>query len=234
MLGATLRSLYAAAGAAGETFEVIVVDDASTDATAEIAREHGATVVAVNLHRISAVRNAGARIAMGKVFAFVDADTLVSEAVIRAMLEAIRRGAVGGGARVQLDAHGTPWWVRALSSFTCWLLYRLGVAGGCFIFGRRDAFDAVGGFDERYFASEEIHFALALRKRGRFIMLPDAVISSGRKLRLFPGWQIPRQMLRLARGGLGAVRRREGLEFWYDGRRESADLRQSPPHGRDR
>jgi hypothetical protein len=58
-------------------------------------------------------------------------------------------------------------------------------------------------------------------------MVREAVITSGRKLRLFTGGQILRQVLRLAVRGLAAVRRREGLDFWYNGRRETTDLR--PP-----
>ena len=227
MIGETLRTLVASARSVGEPFELIVVDDASTDATAEIARAHGAAVVRVEQHRISAVRNAGARAAQGDVFLFVDADTLVPAATLVQMLDALRQGAVGGGARVRFDEQGLGPWSHAVVAFGCWVMYRLRLAGGCFLFARREAFDAAGGFDERYFASEEIHFALALKKIGRFAMLPAAVLSSGRKLRLFSGWQMLRQMLRLAAGGLRAVRRREGLEFWYDGRREAADLRPS-------
>lgn len=231
VLGETLRSLDAAARRAGEPFEVIVVDDASTDDTAAIARAHDATVLRVELHRISAVRNAGARIARGDLLVFVDADTLVHADTLTQMLDAVRSGAIGGGARVRLDEHGLPRWVRVLSSFTCWLVYRLRIAGGCFIFARREAFAAVGGFDERYFASEEIHFGNALKKIGRFALVPAPVMSSGRKLRLFSGWQLLRQMLRFAVRGWPALRRREGLEFWYDGRREARDLR--PLRGRD-
>lgn len=231
MIGETLRTLVASARSVGEPFELIVVDDASTDATAEIARAHGASVLRVDLHRISAVRNAGARTAKGELLVFVDADTLVPPETLAQMLDALRQGAVGGGARVRFDEHGFDAWTRAVVAFGCWVMYRLRLAGGCFLFARREAFDAAGGFDERYFASEEIHFALALKKIGRFAMLPAAVLSSGRKLRLFPGWQMLRQMLRLAAGGLRTVRRREGLEFWYDGRREATDLR--PSRGRD-
>jgi len=231
MIGGTLRTLVASARSVGEPFELIVVDDASTDATPEIARNHGATVLQVDLHRISAVRNAGARAARGELLVFVDADTLVPADTLAQMLAAVRGGASGGGARVRLDEHGLPWWARVLSSFTCWLVYRLRIAGGCFIFARRDAFDAVGGFDERYFASEEIHFGHALKKKGRFALIPAPVMSSGRKLRLFSGWQLLRQMLRFTVRGWPALRRREGLEFWYDGRREAADLR--PSRGRD-
>ena len=231
VLGETLRSLDAAARRVGEPFEVIVVDDASTDDTAAIARTHDATVLCVELHRISAVRNAGARIARGELLVFVDADTLVPADTLTQMLASVQRGAIGGGARVSLDEHGLSRTARALAGFACALLYRLRIAGGCFIFARREAFDAVGGFDERYFASEEIHLARALKKRGRFAMLPAAVMSSGRKLRLFRGWPLVRQMLRLAWGGLPGLRRREGLEFWYDGRREATDLRPARSRG---
>jgi hypothetical protein len=96
------------------------------------------------------------------------------------------------------------------------------------VFARREAFEAVGGFDERYFASEEIHLRLALGKRGRFAMVPHPVLSSGRKLRLFSAGHVAWQMLRFGLRGFATVRRREGLDLWYDGRREASDLR-SPP-----
>jgi glycosyltransferase involved in cell wall biosynthesis len=227
MIGATVRALSASAGALNEPFEVIVVDDASTDGTAEIARAQGAAVVCVSLRKISAVRNAGARFAKGDLLVFVDADTLVPEASLRGMLAALAGGAIAGGARVRFDGHGIGAWARALGEFGCWTLFHLGFAGGCFLFARRPVFEAAGGFDERYFASEEIHIKLALAKLGRFAMVPEAVITSGRKLRLFTGGQILRQVLRLAVRGLAAVRRREGLDFWYNGRRETTDLR--PP-----
>ncbi|HEV8096530.1 MAG TPA: glycosyltransferase [Burkholderiales bacterium] len=227
MIGATVRALGASARALNEPFEVIVVDDASTDATAATARAEGAAVIRVSLHKISAVRNAGAGVAKGDLLVFVDADTLVPEQTLRGMLAALAAGAIAGGARVRFDSHGIGAWTRALGEIGCWAVFHLGFAGGCFLFARRAAFEAAGGFDERYFASEEIHMKLALGRVGRFAMVPAAVITSGRKLRLFTGGQILRQMLWLAMRGLAAVRRREGLDFWYNGRRETIDLR--PP-----
>lgn len=227
MIGATVRALHASASAVGEPYEVLVVDDDSTDATASVARASGAAVVEVKLRQIAAVRNAGARVARGDLLVFVDADTLVPENTLRAMLDAVSHGAVGGGARVRFDAHGIGRWTRRVSEAGCWLLYRLGFTGGCFLFARRSAFEAAGGFDERYYASEEIHLKFALGKHGRFAVVPAAVITSGRKLRIFTAGQILRQVLRLAMRGLPAVRRRDGLDFWYNGQRESVDLR--PP-----
>ena len=63
-------------------------------------------------------------------------------------------------------------------------LYRLaGLASGSFLFCTRSAFEVVGGFDERRYASEEVWLSLALRKQGRFVILREHVITSGRKLR---------------------------------------------------
>jgi glycosyltransferase involved in cell wall biosynthesis len=229
MLGATLASLLEAARSLAAPFELIVVNDASTDGTASVARAQGAQVLDVALHKIGAVRNAGARKASGDLLVFVDADTLVAAPTLQQMLHAVGEGAVGGGARVRLDLHGVSRVWRGLAEASCWGLYRLGFAGGCFLFARRDAFEAVGGFDERYFASEELHLRIALGRRGRFAMLTAPVLSSGRKLRLFSAGYIARQMLRFALRGFSTVRRREGLELWYDGRREATDVRPPAP-----
>jgi len=71
----------------GQPYEIIVVDDASTDATADVARRHNAVVLPVNHRQIAATRNSGARAAHGGRFFFVDADTTVNP---RAAAEALR------------------------------------------------------------------------------------------------------------------------------------------------
>ncbi len=80
-----------------EPHEIIVVDDASSDATATIARQQGAQVIRVEHRQIAATRNAGARQARGDIFFFVDADTLANAAAIQSAVRSIRAGAVGGG-----------------------------------------------------------------------------------------------------------------------------------------
>ena len=82
----TLRNINKAIsfleGRAKVDVEVIVVDNASTDRTPEIARSLGAKVVHESIHNIGRVRNIGAGIATGDVLIFVDADTLIPANVV--------------------------------------------------------------------------------------------------------------------------------------------------------
>lgn len=208
----TLRALDAAARDAGVPFEIIVVDDASTDRTAAIAAAQGARIVGADVRQIAAARNAGARAALGDQLMFVDADTIVPSAALRAAVERMDAGAVGGGASPVFDA-GTPAWARRTIGFTVWFMRTMGWAAGCFLFARRDAFERAGGFDERYFASEEIHLSRALKRLGRFVILRERVVTSGRKAHAYSAGHALWVAIRMLRPG--ALKRRDHLEFWY-------------------
>src|SRR5258708_6345624 len=85
-LAATLASIHEAARCVGEPYEIVVANDASTDATAATAQAGGARVVNVEKRQIAATRNAGARASTGEILIFVDADTRIDVAVVRAAL----------------------------------------------------------------------------------------------------------------------------------------------------
>jgi glycosyltransferase involved in cell wall biosynthesis len=218
LLGRTLAALHAAAAGVATPYELIVVDDASTDRTVAIARAAGAQVVAVEFRQIAAARNAGARSAAGDVLIFVDADTMVEGATVRATLAALSRGAVGGGALLRFD-HPLPLMVRLLMVGLRVVMRVTRLAGGAYLFCTRQAFEAVGGFDESLFATEELTMSRALRRIGPTVVLPEGVLTSGRKARTHSGWELLAPIGLLFRHGLRARRHRRHLELWYGRRR---------------
>jgi len=216
-IGPTVRAINDAALDVGEPFEVIVVDDASTDRTAAVAGEHGARVLHVANRQIAATRNAGARAARGDVFFFVDADTLANSAAVRAALGALRGGAVGGGCVFRFDGV-IPLWARAMYPVLVVSERLLKLVGGCFLFCTREAFQSTGGFCERYYAAEEAVFIRSLKRVGRFVVPGPTVVTSGRKLRTYSARRIIGEIGRWAVTGPEAFQRREGLEIWYSER----------------
>ena len=93
-LPSTLAAIRSAATSARQEYEIIVVDDASTDATAEVARGPDTQIVSINRRQIAAARNAGAHAARGNVLFFVDADTRINARHITdaiAALDAVRQ-----------------------------------------------------------------------------------------------------------------------------------------------
>lgn len=200
--------------------EIIVVDDASNDRTPLIAADAGARVISINRRQIAASRNAGARAASGDILFFVDADTRINRRHVEGALAAIAGGYSGGGARVNVS--GTiPLWSRIFLKLFCAVYFALRLGAGAFLFTTRKNFEAVGGFDESLFIGEEIYFSLALHKLGRFRILSEPILTSGRKLRIYSGAEILRHSLRVIFRGPRIARSRDRLEIWYDGRREN-------------
>lgn len=166
-LARTLPMIVQAMAEAGYAGELIVVDNNSTDATADVARRHGATVVFEPVNQIARARNAGARAAQSEALIFVDADTTPAGDLIRqAVTLMLEDRAIGGGGIVEMDTP-VPWTVRLVLGFwnTVSRLFRL--SAGCFFFCQRDAFNEAGGFPETVYASEEIWLGRRLRKLGR-------------------------------------------------------------------
>jgi glycosyltransferase involved in cell wall biosynthesis len=218
-LSRTLRSIHESARGIGQPYEIIVADDASTDTTAEISRQNGARVVSVNHRQIAATRNSGARSAGGERLFFVDADTSINPRVVASALRRMDKGAVGGGApaRFQEDA---PLYARLLLLWLGLLMRVAGLSGGAFMFCTREAFRAVGGFDERLFGAEDAAMSWALKREGRFVVLWKYVSTSGRRVRGFRGLQMMTILIRMAFLPSTLKRRSSVEHIWYDSNRE--------------
>jgi glycosyltransferase involved in cell wall biosynthesis len=212
-IGKCLASIRSTMEKLCEAYEVIVVDDSSTDSTAKLAEQMGARVIRVEHRHISATRNAGAREARGEVLFFVDADTQANERAVIAALEALRAGAAGGGCVFEFD-RPLPLWGR--------IMYPVGVGigrlirwvGGCFLFCTRGAYDAAGGFSERLYAGEDLAFIQALKRVGPFVVPKPTVVTSGRKFDVIGLWEAIRLLLSFA---IRSPRheKKDGLDFLY-------------------
>ena len=219
-VGRCISAIRSAMESIGEPHEIIVADDSSTDTTASVVKQHGARIIRVEHRQISATRNAGAKQASGDVLFFVDADTLVNAPAIQSALRSIRAGAVGGGCVPRFEGW-LPWWCRLTLPFgerICrWLNF---LPSGACLFCTRSAFETAGGFDENYYATEELVFIAALKRLGRFVILTETVVTSGRKFRVHSMLAFIRLCTRLA---LRGSRSRDGLEYWYKTEREKAN-----------
>jgi glycosyltransferase involved in cell wall biosynthesis len=218
-LSDTLTAIHAAASDVARPYEITVVDDASTDATPEIAARGGAEVVRIDRRQIAASRNAGGRAAQGEYLFFIDADTRINRAHVSGGIAALEGGYAGGSARVAMDGF-IPIWGRMLLRGFSSVYFGLNLGAGAFLFTTRRNFNVVGGFDEQYFAGEEVYFSLELKKLGGFKVLREPVVTSGRKLRMYPAKHFLRKFFGVILRGPGGVRSRAKLSLWYDGKRE--------------
>jgi glycosyltransferase involved in cell wall biosynthesis len=227
LLGESLRQVQAALAAFIRRHwdtELIVCDNNSTDATAEIARAAGATVVFEPVNQIGRARNRGAEAATGDWLIFIDADTHPSAALFDDVAAAIESGrCLAGGATVRLEG-GHPLG-RAITSLWNTISRTRRWMAGCFIFCETAAFQKIGGFDSNLFVTEELELSkrlnhLARAERRKIIILRrHPILTSSRKLRLYTLREYSRFLARTILGRGKTFTNREACHPWYDGRR---------------
>jgi len=217
LLATTLACIRDAAE--GMDAELLVCDNNSTDRTAEIARQAGATVVFEPVNQISRARNAGAAAASGDWLVFIDADSFPDRALFAELAEAIASGrCVGGGATVRFDeadraTHGAVAIWNAISRSMRW-------AAGSFVFCEARAFRALGGFSTDLYASEEVDFSRRLKRLGRLTILHRYPLrTSGRKVTLYSKAEYLKLLAKVVLSGGRSLRSRDDCFAWYDGRR---------------
>jgi glycosyltransferase involved in cell wall biosynthesis len=221
LIGRTIDVLRASASDLKGGFEIIVADDDSNDRTPEIARLKADRVIDVKKRQIAAVRNAGASIAQGEILVFVDADTLVPKATLSSLEKLLKNTKIiGGGAYMDFDVRPPLWGRIGVRVFTFFYFKVARLAAGGFLFARREAFDQAGGWDERFFAGEEIHLSRALKRIGQLRIIREPVITSARKFRMKSARDHLALFKHMVRTGRKGWESREGLDMWYDGQRE--------------
>jgi len=164
-------------------YEVIVVDDGSSDATARIAEQAGEHAVRVDHRGLGAARNAGVDAATGQIVAFIDADARADRDWLYHLVETItrRNAAAAGGlsfppppanveAAFMAAAPGLPREVRAGDD-------RLSQLCGCNMAIRKSALLAAGGFDSAFTtAGDDVDLSWRLSERGELLALASGAV----------------------------------------------------------
>lgn len=220
-LPATLAGVKSAMAFSGFQGEIIVVDNNSTDRTAEIARKSGARLVFEPCRQISRARNAGARAAENRFLVFLDGDTFLPPPLLKKALLLLENGQTcGGGTLINFDSQ-LPFLAARLVRLWNWLSWTKKLAAGSFIFCLAQGFHEIGGFDLKSFAGEEIIFSRRLKKWGSrhnldFVILKEhPVVTSGRKFYWYSSWQIVLLLLLFTVFPF-ALNSRTLCSFWYD------------------
>ena len=167
-VAASLESVASAAALAGDV-EIIIVDHCSTDGSYDVARTYQdrAVIEQVTGGTISAVRNFGARLAHGQWLAFIDSDCVLPQdyfTTLRTLTASTDAEALG----CEYDVPDRPHWSERVW-YDLHVVrrdgYRHFINAGNFAV-RRDAYDAVRGFDERLVTGEDTDICARLRAAG--------------------------------------------------------------------
>lgn len=208
---------------------IVVVDNGSTDGTAEVARRYAdrgvRLVTATSGAGVGYARNAGARAVSSAAIAFCDGDDIVHRGWVAAMGDALERDELVGG-RVDTTSLNEPWLARSRPMASSDGLARFAetpFAPGCSCGVRRDLYDRLGGFDESFQGLEDVELSLRARALGvQARLAPGAVVAY--RLRADPrllwrqatfyGRGHPLLIRRASELGLPAPSRLRGLRSW--------------------
>jgi glycosyltransferase involved in cell wall biosynthesis len=185
-LAPTLQAIGAAS--AGLICETIVVDNQSTDKTANIAEIFGALIVSESEHSIAKVRNTGAEYASGDVLIFIDADTRVPPELFQMIAGAMKdEKCFGGAVSVEYDESQRKWMKYYMYGWKFWQTF-FNMKQGAAQFCRKAVFEKLNGYDASIFVGEDIEFYWRLTKYAKrnsghlFFVEQPKVRTSARRL----------------------------------------------------
>lgn len=155
-----------------DAWEILVVDNGSSDRTLEIARGYSCKIIEKCVGTISSSRNAGAAQSKGDILAFIDSDCIAPPNWLKEAIELLDKSGAGAvGAEYSLPTDTTwverTWYLnttrRKVDGETDWL-------PSCNLIVLRQYFERVGGFNEKLVTTEDVDFSHRIRALGAKII----------------------------------------------------------------
>jgi len=169
-------------------FEIIVVDNASTDKTAKIAEEAGAKIVFEAEKNVSQARRKGSSEALGEILAYTDADSKLPPDWISRMNKIFNSSddIVAAGGLFRFDEVGLTVNLLANKIFLpinglvmkYFITPRVPFLTGSNMAVRREAYEKCGGFDPKFPYGEDNELATRLAKVGKVYFDPDLIVKT--------------------------------------------------------
>jgi O-antigen biosynthesis protein len=154
-------------------FEVIVVDDGSTDGSGTIARDHGFRVIRTENRGLSSARNTGLAAATGDIVAYIDDDAWPDPHWLTYLATVFQRTGHAGVGGPNMPPPGDGWIAECVANAPGGPLHVLisdteaEHLPGCNMAFRRTCLEAIGGFDAQFrVAGDDVDVCWRIRDRG--------------------------------------------------------------------
>jgi peptidoglycan-N-acetylglucosamine deacetylase len=177
-------------------YEIIVVDNGSTDKTIQVAKDNGVRVVSCPKRGVAFARQAGAEAAQGEIIIQVDADTIYPagwlEKIAASFTKHDKTVAIAGRYVYTNPSWWAPWetfYRRSLNQLGLMILrFPAAVSGANFAF-KKEAFMKTGGYDVKSLYPDQWGIARQLHKYGRIYYVHD-IIAITSKRRIAKPWYV--------------------------------------------
>lgn len=178
-------------------YEVIVVDDGSTDQTASIAKEYGFRVISTKNQGLSSARNTGLQAATGEIIAYIDDDAYPDPHWLTYLTRTLMNSTYGGLGGPNIAPQGDGPIADCIANAPGGPVHVLlsdqeaEHIPGCNMAFRKASLEAVGGFDPQFrVAGDDVDLCWRMQERG-FVLgfSPAAVVWHHRRNSLRAYWK---------------------------------------------